>query len=82
MPIHEYKCRTCQHRFEQLIMHSTVAECPSCGGHDLERLVSLFSVDSAATRDSAMKAGRRQGLRTTREKNDAEIAYVKRHEDH
>ena len=82
MPIYEYECRACRHRFEQLIIHSTTAECPSCHGHDLERLVSLFGVDSDATRTTAQNDARRRRAQTTRDHNDAEIAYHRKHDDH
>ena len=58
MPIYEYECRACGHRFEQLILHASTPECPSCQSHDLERLISLFAVDSESTRGLASDAGR------------------------
>ena len=82
MPIYEYECRACGNRFEQLIIHSTTPECPSCQGRNLERLVSLFGVDSDATRGSALQDARRRQAQTTRDHNDAEIAYHRKHDDH
>lgn len=82
MPIYEYECRGCGHRFEQLILHSSTPVCPSCSGQDLERMISLFAVDSETTRGAALKAGRRQSEQIRRDKNDAEIAYHKKHDDH
>jgi len=82
MPIYEFECRDCGHRFEQLIIHSTTAECPSCHGRSLERLISMFAVDSEGTRSSARKDGQRRGDQLTRERNDAEIAYHKKHDHH
>jgi putative FmdB family regulatory protein len=82
MPIFEYECRACGHRFEQLILKGTVAECPACRGHDLEKQISLFAVDSDTTRSAALAAGKRQAAQITRERNDAEIAYHKKHDDH
>jgi putative FmdB family regulatory protein len=82
MPIYEYQCRGCGHHFEQLIIHSTTPECPTCQGHDLERLISMFAVDSETTRGSALKAGRQKNAQLTREKNQAEIEYHKKHDHH
>lgn len=82
MPIYEYRCRGCGQRFEQLIIHSTTPECPACQGRDLERLISLFAVDSETTRGTALKAGQRRNAQVTRDRNDAEIAYHKKHDDH
>ena len=82
MPIYEYECRGCGRRFEQLIIHSTRPECPACHGQDLERLISLFAVDSETTRSTAQQAGNRRTAQITRERNDAEIAYHKKHDHH
>jgi putative FmdB family regulatory protein len=82
MPIYEYECRTCGHRFEQLIIHSTTPTCPSCSGHDLERMISLFAVDSETTRKIALSDGRQRSAQVTRDKNDAEMTYQKKHADH
>jgi putative FmdB family regulatory protein len=47
MPIHEYECRHCRRQFEFLVLPSTAApSCPLCGGHDLERRISAFAVNS------------------------------------
>jgi putative FmdB family regulatory protein len=41
MPLYEYQCRACGHRFERIQKSSDppVASCPSCGG-DVEKLLS------------------------------------------
>ena len=78
MPIFEFECRSCGHSFEQLIIHSTTAECPSCHGRDLERLVSMFAVDSDGTRTAARRDGQRRSAQLTRDHNDAEIALYRR----
>jgi putative FmdB family regulatory protein len=45
VPIYEFECRSCGHRFEELVgSHVGVAvedlHCPECAAADLERLVS------------------------------------------
>jgi len=82
MPIYEYECRACGHRFEQLILHSCTPECPACQGQDLERLISLFAVDSETTRTLSSTAGQERNSQTRRDRNDAEIAYHKKHDEH
>ncbi len=44
MPIYEYRCASCDERFEELVRRpeDTVA-CPQCGGADAERLLSTFA---------------------------------------
>ncbi len=60
MPIYEYRCRACGAAFEALVRPPTPPACPSCQSEDLERLSSLFAVNSDTTRAMAVKAGRRQ----------------------
>ena len=55
MPIYEYRCRACDERFEELVRNSqVVVPCPSCGGREAERLLSVFAgVGGSATGSSA-----------------------------
>ena len=45
MPLYEYSCKKCGHRFERLLRHTNdiVKECPVCGG-EVERLISASAV--------------------------------------
>ena len=45
MPMYEYQCRKCGHRFEKIQQFSDdpVKVCPECGG-ELEKLISRSSV--------------------------------------
>ncbi len=49
MPIFEYLCRSCSHRFEALVHGSQTAACPSCKGTDLEQQFSVFAVGRGGT---------------------------------
>ena len=53
MPIYEYRCRACAHAFEALVRGGTRRPVPAARATDLERLVSLFAVDSDGTRQTA-----------------------------
>lgn len=45
MPIYEYACPTCGKDFEKLLFRSTEeVDCPSCGGTEVRRRLSSFSV--------------------------------------
>ncbi|MBA5865912.1 MAG: zinc ribbon domain-containing protein [Nitrospira sp. CR1.3] len=44
MPIFEYVCRECNHRFEVLIQGSAQASCPQCQSTGLEKQFSAFGV--------------------------------------
>jgi putative FmdB family regulatory protein len=48
VPLHEFACRKCGHRFEELVgSHVGIEEadlrCPECGAEDLERLISSYA---------------------------------------
>ena len=42
MPLFEYQCRTCGHRFEALVVGSRMPACPRCTSEDLEKQHSTF----------------------------------------
>jgi putative FmdB family regulatory protein len=61
MPIYEYECKQCRHRFEYLILaSSTAAKCPVCESRDLEQLISTCSISSETTRQANLKAAHRK----------------------
>jgi putative FmdB family regulatory protein len=43
MPLYEYACATCDHRFESLVRGDRAPECPSCHGTALEKQLSVFA---------------------------------------
>lgn len=49
MPVYEYRCRACNHRFSRLQrVGADAAEvsCPSCGRRESEREISTFASGS------------------------------------
>ncbi|PCJ47868.1 MAG: transcriptional regulator [Gammaproteobacteria bacterium] len=42
MPIYEYKCKACEHKFDKLqkINDPVLKDCPDCGESELVKLVS------------------------------------------
>jgi putative FmdB family regulatory protein len=59
LPIYEYACRSCDHRFEELVKvnGSPVAvDCPECGSSETARLMSAFAVRSSNGTDRALAA--------------------------
>ena len=79
MPIYEYECRACGHRFEALVRPPAEAECPACHGTDLEKLISMFAVDSSGTRALGLNAARKKNASVTRDKAHAEAEYERDH---
>jgi putative FmdB family regulatory protein len=44
VPIFEYICKACRHRFETIVRGSAIPECPSCKNTALEKQLSVFGV--------------------------------------
>jgi len=57
MPIFEYRCSTCDHRFELLMRGSETPRCPSCEGEDLVKQLSTFAVGAHSAGAPAMAGG-------------------------
>jgi putative FmdB family regulatory protein len=57
MPIYEYVCQDCQHRFETLVTASRQPACPVCESHGLEKQHSVFAVSTRSNGTSAAPAG-------------------------
>jgi len=47
MPIYEYRCGSCDERFEEFLTTSDKPEppCPNCGSTEVERLMSTISTE-------------------------------------
>jgi putative FmdB family regulatory protein len=54
MPLFEYTCRACGHRFETFVSASRTPHCPKCESVDLEKVFSTFG-----TRSGGAPAGSR-----------------------
>ncbi len=52
MPLFEFTCRNCGHRFETLVLGSRRAACPNCSSADLEKLYSTFAAGSSGAPSS------------------------------
>jgi len=56
MPIYEYRCLTCEARFEALVFGDEKTACPECRGEKLERLMSACGFKSGGG-DGASSSG-------------------------
>jgi len=81
MPIYEFVCRGCGHRFETLVLKSATPECPACKSEDLERLLSVPAVKSEGTHALAMKAAKRRDKTQASENARAQREYELHHND-
>ncbi len=46
MPLFEFECNRCHHRFEELVLSSSkvIEECPECHEKDVKKLMSAGSL--------------------------------------
>ncbi|MBI4462375.1 MAG: zinc ribbon domain-containing protein [Acidobacteria bacterium] len=50
MPIFEYACKDCAHRFEAFVQGGAQAQCPACQSTNLEQQLSVFAVGGRSER--------------------------------
>ena len=83
MPLYEYKCLACERQFELLILRaSQTVACPACSSESVERLLSLFSVSSDASRQSSVASARKRNaeLNSTQNPDKARIQIDHSHQ--
>jgi putative FmdB family regulatory protein len=82
VPIYEYACQSCSHRFEVLVRGTSASPaCPACKGTDLERLVSLPTVKSDGTHARALRAAKQRDARQAYERINTQREYEAHHDD-
>ncbi len=57
MPIFEYRCEQCGHKFEAILFGEQKAECPSCHTGKLEPQLSTFAVNTKSSAPAAAGCG-------------------------
>ena len=84
MPIYDFQCRQCGHRFEQLVRPDESPACPACGAAGPERLFPFSAaVSTARTRERALAVARGKARAVKKEKDHAHQEYLRNHEkDH
>ncbi len=57
MPIFEYRCEDCGHKFEAILFGEQKAECPKCHTEHLQKQLSTFSVSAKSSATPAAGCG-------------------------
>ncbi|MEX0893055.1 MAG: zinc ribbon domain-containing protein [Gemmatimonadota bacterium] len=82
MPIYEYDCRGCGHRFEALVRGDARPACPECASQELERHFSLPTVQSTGTRGLAMSAAKKRDAAQGKDRMHEQLRYEQTHDRH
>jgi putative FmdB family regulatory protein len=84
MPLYEFKCRRCGHRFDELVKVGEIPPCPVCGDSGPERLFSASAgVSTQTTRGKALGQARRAASKVSKEKAHAQREYERNYlKDH
>ncbi|MEX2466841.1 MAG: zinc ribbon domain-containing protein [Gemmatimonadota bacterium] len=85
IPIYEYACQACGHRFEQFVRgtdRSSDLSCPECESSKVERLISTPAVKSSGTHDRAMQAAKKRDVAQGKERMHAQLQYEQSHDRH
>jgi putative FmdB family regulatory protein len=51
MPVYEYECKSCQHRYSEILSikeSENLPACPSCGSEDVRKVISSVAVVRSA----------------------------------
>jgi len=82
MPLFEYRCPACDSQFELLIRGDATPACPSCESTSLERVISMFAVNSDSTqRRSRQLLGAKQKEKSQRDQAERSFYKHDHHDD-
>jgi len=55
MPLFEYKCSECDHKFEELVANSeSKVTCPKCASEKVSKLLSVFAASGTSSSGSLL----------------------------
>jgi putative FmdB family regulatory protein len=78
MPLYDFKCTKCGHRFEELARLNDTVDCPKCKARNAERQFSMTAaVSTDKTRTRTAKIARRRASGVSREKKAADQEYTR-----
>jgi putative FmdB family regulatory protein len=81
MPLFDFRCASCGHVFEALVRKDTALVCASCGGADLERLVTLPFAKTEGTKALSMQAAKRRDQAQAKDRAHEQRKYEQSHND-
>ena len=82
MPVYEYECLQCGHRFDYLVLRtSPEAQCPECGKKELKQLISLCATSSEESRQANLNAAHKKAAAVRTERRHEHHKHVHEHLD-
>jgi putative FmdB family regulatory protein len=54
MPLFEFRCRTCNHAFEEIVRADQLPSCPACESVEVSKLMSAFAVGRGGGRTRSL----------------------------
>ena len=81
MPIYEYACKACDHRFETLVRGEMTPSCPECKSEELEKLLSLPRVHSEGRKQRSLRAAKKRDAKLGYERVQTQREYELNHDD-
>ena len=76
MPIHEFKCRRCGNKFDELVKLGEIPPCPSCGDKKPEQLFSTSAaISTPSSREKSAGQARRKAGAVRKEQKHAQAEY-------
>ncbi|RKX21995.1 MAG: zinc ribbon domain-containing protein [Candidatus Zixiibacteriota bacterium] len=50
MPLFEFQCKECEHKFEELVTNDAeLVKCPKCKSNNVAKLLSTFSASASSS---------------------------------
>ena len=81
MPLYDYRCNACEHQFETLVRKNDTPACAKCGSADLERLISMPTVNSEGSRARALGAAKKRDSALATDRAHEQAKYERSHND-
>lgn len=82
MPIYDFICTACGHRFDKLVKLDETPDCPACQDNRVERQLSLSAgISTGRTRSKATSEGRQIASARKTEQDQAHAEYLRKHHD-
>ncbi len=82
MPIFDYKCRECEQTFEVFIRGEVQPVCEACGSAEVEKMLSMPTVQSEGTRNLALKAAKKRDAAQGKDRMHEQLRYEQTHDRH